>query len=118
MVYEVAPCASTNLTRFSGKLYFECLQIWSGLSQSIQVIPVVCGTTCMGHAEPQHSWKEPDQGSTSRAAASIKSSLIQGFFPRTELPVPSILFMLQGDKTDSSADTSLPRTTVVHYQLS
>lgn len=118
MVYEVAPCASPNLTCFTGKLYFECLRIWSGLGQSIQVILVVCGTTRTGHAEPQQGWEEPAQGSKNRAAASIKASLIQGFCPTTELPVPSILFMLQGDKTDSSANASLPCTTVVRYQLS
>lgn len=100
------------------KLYFGCLQIWSGLGQSIQVILAVCGTTCMGHAEPQQGWEEPAQGSTKRTAASFKASLIQGFCPRTKLPVPSTLLMLQGDKTASSADTSLPHTTVVCYQLS
>lgn len=38
----------------------------------------------------------------SGAAASVKAKLFQGFCPRTELPVPSVLFMLQGNKPDSS----------------
>lgn len=78
---------------------------------------MVCDTTHVGDAEPQQGWEEPAQGGTNRAAASFKASLIQGFCPRTELPVPSTLFMLQGDKTDSSADASLPHSTVVCYQL-
>lgn len=47
----------------------------------------------------------------------MEANLFQGFCPRTELPVPSVLLMLQGNKPDSSTDRSLPHAAALQDQL-
>lgn len=47
----------------------------------------------------------------------MKANLVQGFCPRIEPPVLSVLFILQGNKLDSSNYSSLLHTKVIWYLL-